>query len=162
MRTTSCSYLCFPFPKPSGKQLLTSPGLGISLRLVRDIVKARWMWRCTEMKSKDQFWLAWEGWLQQSCLISSGMKEEFREGEWKSMRQAERCLQWASLSRIQPLKARCHTIKVALIWQMLFPRPLWLLLGFLPSSHIQGRRVEGRKKRERQVQQTISSVHSSH
>lgn len=79
------------------------------------------------------------------------------EGFWKEGgrawdRQRDICSELL-YEEFRPLKARCHTIKAALIWQMLFPRPLWLLLGFLPSSHVQGKRVEGRKK-ERETSPT--------
>jgi len=46
------------------------------------------------------------------------------------------------------LKTRCHTIKVALIRQMLFSRPIGLLLGFLPNSHVQAKGWRGGKKGE--------------
>lgn len=43
------------------------------------------------------------------------------EGEWKNMKDVS---SEPLYEEFRPLKARCHTIKVTLIWQMLFPRPL--------------------------------------
>lgn len=81
--------------------------------MVRGVVKAWWMWRCTEVKPKNQLWLAWEGWLQQSCLISTGMKEDLWKESGRAWdRQRDVCSELL-YKEFRPLKARCHTIKVS-------------------------------------------------
>lgn len=117
------------------------------------------MWRCTEVEMKKQLWLAWQRVASAKQLHQQLAWRRSGERPEKHETATERSAMSSTEEQKCP-KTTYHTITVALMWQMVFSRPIWLLLGFLPNSQVQG---EGWKeaKKQRPGKQTASSKLSS-
>lgn len=98
---------------------------------------------------KKQLWLAWQRVASAKQLHQQLAWRRSGERPEKHETATERSAMSSTEEQKCP-KTTYHTITVALMWQMVFSRPIWLLLGFLPNSQVQG---EGWKEAKKQRDQ---------